>query len=57
MPAEEEVAKEAETGENYAHLAYQVEKYKDGKDPGVEFCTDGSNIENIDSYIIGKRIG
>ena len=47
-------------------LAYQVEKYKDGEeekhhstsmDANNQFCTDGSNIENIDNYIIGKRIG
>ena len=49
---------------NYAHLAYQVDKYQDPADPGVaiegeqnQFCTDASTIENIDNYIIGKRIG
>lgn len=49
---------------NYAHLAYHVEKYQDSKDPGVDlngeqnqFCTEMSTIENIDNYIIGKRIG
>lgn len=48
-------------------LAYQVEKYdkdknsaeqqNDSQDQSNQFCTDGSNIDNIDSYIIGKRIG
>jgi len=41
-------------------LAYQVEKYKDdeeGKEEQNQFCTENSNIENIDTYIIGKRIG
>jgi len=45
-------------------LAYHVEKYQDPKDPGVDlngepnqFCTELSTIENIDCYIIGKRIG
>jgi serine/threonine protein kinase len=51
-------------GNNYAHLAYHVEKHPDPADPGVDlggdanqFCTDESSIENIDNYIIGKRIG
>ena len=47
-------------------LAYHVDKYKDedeknhqstSMDANNQFCTDGSNIENIDHYIIGKRIG
>ena len=44
-------------------LAYKVEKYKDDEDPKNEnneqnqFCTEGSHIDNIDTYIIGKRIG
>ena len=39
-------------------LAYHVEK-TDGKDAQGEeqFCTEASTIDNIDNYIIGKRIG
>ena len=44
-----------------------MEKYQDGTDvvdgsqnqqsEQNQFCTEGSHIENIDNYIIGKRIG
>jgi MAP/microtubule affinity-regulating kinase len=60
-----EAQKQVEQQQNYAQLAYQVEKYKDGNTNGSidtagesnQFCTDGSDIENIDNFIIGKRIG
>ena len=39
-------------------LAYHVEKYDPNeKQLDEQFCTELSTIDNIDNYIIGKRIG
>jgi hypothetical protein len=36
----------------------QIYKLDGAPDPDqLEFCTPGSTIDNLDNYIIGKRIG